>query len=416
VCAVLGLVQAACGDASLPTLDTFESYGTGSELKGTTFGNWSAANTGHVQVAAAGGVTGNGAWVSNSTLSLLVDESGNYTSVWVQIYAKASVTQTDPTVENSSAAFYVNADGSLKALQGGTWHTVMSGVPTNGDYMAFVVRLEYGKGQWDLWVNTNGTLDGVLNIASQGMSMATGPSNELYEVVVDVGTETYVDQVALAKATSYPEPYAGKPYLAPLQLVSTSGEITYINGRQYGPGRDGLAEPLGHDLRGAMHVNDYVTVYNTNGMNKYTLNSGGELVPDPAYDSMELAYVDIDPNEFVTLYRATAAVTYTFREYDSLASIPTDTDVSGGSGTPTYGFNSLVNPGSSGASLPTIGNRFGALSTGDQLYYHDGNRYRIFWWNGSAWREGGSAGSYTIPASAGFYTENAADTTYNGTL
>jgi len=397
----------------LPTLDTFESYGTGSELKGTTFGNWSAANTGHVQVAAAGGVTGNGAWVSNSTLSLLVDESGNYTNAWVQIYAKASVTQTDPTVENSSAAFYVNADGSLKALQGGTWHAVMSGVPTNGDWMAFVVHLDYVAETWDLWVNTNGTLDEILTLASGGMSMATSPSNELYEVVVDVGTQTYVDQVAAGAGT-----YAAgtATYLAPLQLVSTDGEEIQFNARQYGSSDDTLAGDLGSDLKGGLHADDYVTIYNSNGMNKYTVNTGGAWVPDPAYDSMDADKIHVSPNEFVTLYRDTAAVTYTWRAYTSLASIPTDTDVSGGSGAPTYGFNSLVNPGSSGASLPTIGNRFGALSTGDQLYYHDGNRYRIFWWNGSAWREGGSAGSYTIPASAGFYTENAADTTYNGTL
>jgi len=379
-------------------VDGFESYAATANVTNGT--DWSyVSEEGSITLLGGGGIDGKGVQVTNATLTLDVDESADYTNVWVRVYALATASESAPTVSDACAAFYIGADSNIYARNDATWSNLTS-VAAVGGWMGFVVHLDYGSGEYDVYADTSGTYGAVMTKISDAPLTMENNSNKLYEIIVDCGKSTVVDGVGASRG--YVAAGSSLATVDVIELSASEYALLAFNEMMYAAADDTLTadDRLSQEIKGGLRVNDEVRSVG-NPWNTYRLLSSEEfsvILGDP------LADTHYTPEASMWIYRGGGQLaSLAFRTYDSLIADSPGTTVTDSTGE-TDGWNQC-GWGGSGEGLndgDNVGFQ-GVANSGDFLYLYRSGAWRRLWWNGSAWRSGMSDPGYTMIQGEGLW-------------
>ena len=139
------------GAADLPFVEDFASRSEG-VLHGQN--QWQADRQNDAQVQTSIAYDGSKATVVSTNATVWRDfGDADATNVWIDFYARVPhpTNSTPPVVSsNAVAAFYVAADGGIRAISNDTWVTTGTTIPSNTWYR-FTVNLDYGASNWSLY-------------------------------------------------------------------------------------------------------------------------------------------------------------------------------------------------------------------------------------------------------------------------
>lgn len=403
-CLLVGFVLQASGAASLPMVDDFDDYADTQAVTNGT--DWSyVSEEGSISLLPSGGLSGKGLQVTNATLTLDVNEAGNYTNVYVRVYAQATASESAPTVSDACAAFYIGSDSNIYARNSSTWSNLTS-VASVGGWMGFVVHLDYNAGEYVVYADTGGTYGGVMTKLGGAPLTMENNSNKLYEIIVDCGKKTVVDGVGVSRG--YTAAADSLANVDVIELTAAQYALVAFNELIYSAADNTLEvdKRLSKELKGALRVNDQVRTFNTNDWNTYLLQSSMEF--NPQGSSMDLDAVHFTPEVSMWVYRAaTLEPSLAFRTYETLITEEANpgTDLVGTTdGGVSEGWNQCGWTG--GADGVNDGDNIGFqgnASNGDYLYLYRTGAWRRMWWDGADWRYGRNVASYSIVPNEGFW-------------
>ena len=141
---------------SLPFTETFESVAVGS-LDGEN--DWHARGTPRALNQTTKVYAGSrGAELEHATAWHGADDATG-TNVWVNFFAWPEPCATNPVdpstlSENTTALFYLNADGKPVVLSNSTWVTYSDADLGTNNWVRFIVNLDYVADEWGLWAIT----------------------------------------------------------------------------------------------------------------------------------------------------------------------------------------------------------------------------------------------------------------------
>lgn len=411
VAGLVGLAGSAYGAASLP-------YATGFEgAFSPTADPWSKGPSGAVGTDTVLPKAGTQTLVvSNSSATLTV--GSGLTNVWYQVWAKPVAGTNDPTV-SATGAFYVTTGGVLRAYTG-SWTTITNGLPAGGGtWLGFCVHADYTAQKWDIYYTQAGS-----SMVKVGSNLPfNGSPTEMASVSIESGDAAAVDQVAVSRAyqsvsVSSPDRVVPYEFAASMQtnnFVLPVYSDTYI-------GSSNLFGVLGNDLRAALVTGDNISAYTASGWQTYTKQGTGLW----DFDEMIAATTQLE------LHRVGASATFGFFAYNTSGylaiggqdnpSVSSSYSITlNPSGSPTYGFTSIVWPKSIGLNdhTPTTGfplyNPGAALQVADRLYKQEPGQpepLEYTWNNGAnAWYRGGAAANATFPAGTRFWLKRGSGST-----
>ena len=160
-------------------------------------GNWADDATGYVAGEPTVGLGGaGGAVVSNDTLTLNITPA-TYDNVWIHMYSKPVLAETEPTVTGVSGAWYVNTNDHLMALTDAGWQNL--GAITTGGWIGFSAQVDYVNRKWNLYYTVNPIPGQNMTKANPAlMNLATDLYSHAESVSVQSGDRAYLDEVTLA--------------------------------------------------------------------------------------------------------------------------------------------------------------------------------------------------------------------------
>jgi len=139
------------GAAGLPFAEDFDSRSAGT-LHGQN--QWQTRQQNDVQVQTSISFDGNKAGMVSTNATLWRNFGDvNATNVWIDFYARVPhpTNNTPPVISsNAVAAFYIAADGTVRAISNDTWITTGTTIPSNTWYR-FTVNLDYGTSNWSIY-------------------------------------------------------------------------------------------------------------------------------------------------------------------------------------------------------------------------------------------------------------------------
>ena len=205
---VLGIFLSLAGAATSPAatldfLDTFETYGLGTDLNGT--GGWAVevadvatANRGLVTNDMGGITASEGTkftFVTNATLSQSFTDDATIASVSFDIMpVLTTATPSFPTDSVAVAWFYTN--GNLRLYDGPIITTITSVAISTGEWVKMVFSLDYGADTYDAHVNGS--------LAADDFAFYTNISTDFTEISFrseGVSGFTLVDAVSASAAS-----------------------------------------------------------------------------------------------------------------------------------------------------------------------------------------------------------------------
>jgi hypothetical protein len=159
-CALITMVPQSPA-ANIPFMETFETNPPSmAGVLGSVDGQngWTAVPVSNAVVQAAVAQTGDQSLlITNSVVSQTFD--GTASNVWVELYVQPSFAGPPAnTPSNASAVFWVSSAGSISALDGTTPTTLTDLTFAEGNWIRFVVHIDYGAETWDLWADGTNVL------------------------------------------------------------------------------------------------------------------------------------------------------------------------------------------------------------------------------------------------------------------
>ena len=424
---------------SLPYVEDFESYTQGALGVDDAGNPWSTNEPSGSALVQSTNVLGEDidydgtdgtqsleANMCDLTLTLDID-SPDTTNVWFQVYAKATpYTGSTPTVPTDDvAAFFVDENGDVNAMNDASWDTFDTNLDAN-DYHCFAVQLNFNTspGTWNLFISQDDTYGTALQRLNTSGALQFGSTCVKTEL-----TEFSVAGIALLDAIAIQEDskFQSKDNLIVKALDLDAGEQTQLGlfAHDYNSANDNLGEnsELGDDLRNWLDVDDYLTVFDSQAREYQRDTQSPDYWDDSGAGGTTPANMHITPGTAVWIEKDSSGPFVAFMDYAALAT-SSDKTVNGTSLAGGMNFLAWDKPGISqqlgNSSYNAAG--FSAIAGQRDYLYHLGGSgsgkapggVTRLWWNDdeneNVWYDGRYPAQQTLSPGDTFWYYRGSDT------